>query len=149
MANQSVSFENDVLVWLKNEATRTGHTFSFMVNYFCKYARDRRMKEKPQMLECAKHPGSSYSPRLPECPLCAEERTIREIEDRDSMIKFERKRLSEEIAIKQKSMETLANELNKMDPENTEQSKRDKLNAEFDATAEELRQLKTKLQELS
>lgn len=148
MANQSVSFENDVLIWLKNEAIRTGHTFSFMVNFYCKDARDKRMKENPQMLECAKHPGSSYSSRLSECPLCAEARTMREIEDRDSMVKFERKRLTDEIALKQKDLDAMSAQINALDPETDEQSKRDKLLQEFDQAAEEMRQIKAKLQEL-
>lgn len=145
----SANLEPDVHAWLMQEQNRSqSKNLSKVVNFFLREAMERRKKETPQMLECPKHPGSTYSSRLSECPLCAEARTMAEIEARDSLIVYERKRLADEIATKQLEITMVTNAINALDPETAEEGKRDQLNKSFDELSADLRQLKAKLQEL-
>ena len=145
----SASVDQDVHAWITQEVNRSQtKNLSKVVNFFLREAMERRKKENPQMLECPKHPGSSYSSRLSECPLCAEARTKAEIEARDSFMIFERKRLSEDLEAKQKVLDNLVTTLNNLDPETSEAGRGDKLNKEIDDISAEVREIKTKLSEL-
>lgn len=148
MPTQSISFESNVFSWIESEAKRSGHTISFMVNFFCIEAKERKNKERPQMLKCDRHPEAMYSSKLSKCPVCAEEETIRYIEYQDSVVKNERAGLTEAIKTMQIEVDCMANEINKLDPQSEDTAKRDKLNQDFDTKIMEMRNLKLKLSEM-
>lgn len=148
MPTQSISFESETFAWIESEAKHNGHTISFMVNFFCSEARQKKIKERPSMLRCIRHPETMYSSKLSKCPLCAEEETLRDIEYQDSVIKNERARLTEAIKTMQIEVDCMANEINKLDPQSEDTAKRDKLNQDFDTKIMEMRNLKLKLSEM-
>jgi len=148
MPAQSISFESNVFSWIESESKNNGHTISFMVNFFCNEAKIRKQNDRPQMLTCTRHPEAMYSSKLPKCPMCAEEETIRDIEYQDSVVKNERARLTEAIKTKQIEVDYMANEINKLDPQSEDVAKRDKLNQDFDKKIMEMRELKLKLSEM-
>lgn len=133
MPTQSISFESNVFSWIESEAKRSGHTISFMVNFFCNEAKERKNRERPQMLTCPKHTEAMYSSKLPKCPLCAEEETIHEIDSRDNMIKNRRAELLNEKEQLFREIEDMTNKINCLDLESEgAKEKNDKLNSDLD-----------------
>ena len=150
MAVQPISFNDDVLSWVKTEAKRTGHTISFMVNYFCQEARQKQLKERPEMISCPRHPGSSYSSKLLKCPLCAEDETLREIEFHDASVRELRSSLTKELHSLDEIVSTMATQINSLDVDTEEgKIKQDKLNVEFDKLSSKRNEIRTQLAELN
>lgn len=130
----SANLEPDVHAWIMQEQNESqSKNLSKVVNFYLRKAMNEKRKERPQLLSCIKHPGSVYSSKLPKCPICAEEETIKEIEGRDEVVKAKRAELIGEREDIAKRMQEVANKMNSLDMEaEGSKSKFDGLTIEFD-----------------
>lgn len=135
MAVQSISFDSVILNWIDSEAKRTGHNLSFMVNFYCSEAREKALKDRPAMLECnlhGEHPVK-YSSKLGQCPICAEEQTKKEIDEKDSYTRNMRVKLLKERDDIQLQIENKTKTINSLNIDDEDfQIKQEKIIKEFD-----------------
>ena len=142
MPTQSISFEYSVLTWLKADAEKNGHNLSFMVNFYCQKAMNEKIKVKPKMMICPKHPEASYSSKLGSCPLCVEEETNKEIEDSDHIIISKRSELLAKKEELDKPIAEISMRMNAMEQDEPEyQQKQDSLIKKFDRLVEERKRI--------
>jgi hypothetical protein len=145
----TANIDPDVHSWIKQEQMGSvTKNLSKIVNFYLREAMNHKRNETPQMIICQKHPEASYSNRLSECPLCAEERTKKDIETLDAFLISERGRITTLITEKMDSMNALVTEVNSLDSETTEGGKTDRLNKQIDAIADDIRELRQKLADL-
>ena len=151
MVVQSISFDSTILNWIDSEAKRTGHNLSFMVNFYCSEARNMALKDRPMMLECNLHGDDpvKYSSKLGQCPVCAEEQTKKEIDEKDFYIKNVRSKLIKERDAMQDEISKQTSIINSLDSNDKDfQDKQDKLIKKFDELVERRNKITLELSDL-
>lgn len=129
----TASLDPEVHAWVMAEKNKSKEqNLSRVVNFYLRGAMLKK-KETPQMLTCPKHPGASYSSVLIQCPMCAEEETIKKIEEADIETIESRKGAIKELEEINAKMVVLSKEINELDTDTeTGKTKQDKLFVEFD-----------------
>ena len=130
----TASLDPEVHAWVMAEKNKSKEqNLSRVVNFYLREAMAKKKKETPQMISCKRHPGITYSSILQKCPMCAEEETIKKIEEADIETIEARKTATKELEEVKDKMAKLSEKINSLDTE-TEggKTKFDNLNREFD-----------------